>query len=202
MGFSVLAAATEAAMIFESEPWKNALLRDARTLRRFKAPTASPHRRISAIERAVFVSAFSMRKLWDAQKLSSSWRGRSLPCCHFALKGDIPNLLNWHRIEEFYSMDAPIRQRLSALDFCHAIIHTIIFIPSVEDAGGLGGLIFASDVGRRQRLTFVAIDDLITLLERAGNDYPSESRYTRTADGQFEAWLGGGDPKKRKVRRQ
>jgi hypothetical protein len=186
-------------VIFESGPWKNALLRDARTLRGFKKPTASPHRRIFSIERAVFVSALSMRKLWDARKFSSSWRDRSLPCSYFSLTGDIPDLLNWHRIEEAYDMDAPKAGQLSALDFCHAIVHTFIFMPSIDDGGGLDGLIFASDVGRRQRLTFVAIDALIKLLERTGNDYPSSANYTRTADGQFEVWLGVGNPKKPKA---
>lgn len=57
-------------MILESSPWKAALARDADLIARWALKPAS-ERRSFIVERKLFLSAYSMRKLSDDQKLST-----------------------------------------------------------------------------------------------------------------------------------
>jgi hypothetical protein len=91
-------------MIYESAPWKDKLLGAAKRLRELMLPTRTPLRRCFAIEQVFFLSAFGMRKLWEAHKLSSSWGQRLVSCRTFALRAQTPTVLSWHKIDEYYDL--------------------------------------------------------------------------------------------------
>ena len=66
-------------MIRESAPWKAELLRDADLIERWAKKTVASERRSALLERKVFVSAYAIRRLNEAVKISSRFREVTLP---------------------------------------------------------------------------------------------------------------------------
>jgi hypothetical protein len=95
-------------MIWESAPWKQQLVRDVGRIRRLAktklCPEEDNEREYLRIERLVFVTAYSMRKLWESNKLSTNWNDQKLSCIKYPIKGDVPDRLNWHKIDRHYDL--------------------------------------------------------------------------------------------------
>jgi hypothetical protein len=75
-------------MIWESGPWKDVLLADAGLLERWAVKTKVTSRRSLLIERKVFLAAYTIRKHWEAQKLSTSFRDLSFRCLTYLAISD------------------------------------------------------------------------------------------------------------------
>jgi hypothetical protein len=166
-------------MIAESKPWKDELLANARTLMRCTHSKRRSERRSLAVERAIFISAYIMRKLWEAEKLSSSWKDRKVRCTIHALKDQAPDFLNWHRIEEHYDLGASKSDWLTAIEFCHRLIHSYVFVECEARNKTVRGVFFASDQTKNRGLWFVKISDVVKLLQQTGRDYPASAEWVR-----------------------
>ncbi len=66
-------------MIWESYPWKEVLLKDADIIERW-CQRHLTQRGMALIERKIFVSAYAIRKLFEAEKLTTNLDGQSLRC--------------------------------------------------------------------------------------------------------------------------
>jgi hypothetical protein len=179
-------------MIYESGPWKDRLLRDAKRLRELMRATRTPLRRTFAIEQAFFRSAFSMRKLWEAHKLSSSWGQRSLSCRQYKLKATVPTIFSRHDIDELYDLDAAIKGTIKAPELCNLLVHSFIFVPDFKSNGALAGVYFASDRSRRNQLIWISARDYVSLLMHTGQNYPNRGTYKVNAGGQYDVWMDEG----------
>lgn len=80
-------------MIWESKRWKDELLANAKLLKQLEKKRRTEGRAFQ-FERAIFLSAYIMRKLWEARKLSSVWEKRELACILYPLRGRVPDLFN------------------------------------------------------------------------------------------------------------
>jgi hypothetical protein len=181
-------------MIWESKPWKDELLATARFLKRGHLKRRSA-RRDFEIERAVFTSAYVMRKLWQSGKLSTTWKKRSSKCIFFKTNGELVDQLNWHRIDEFYDLERPKNVSLSALELCNRLIHSFVFVPDEGPRRSIAGFFLASDQSRHHGLWYLELSELLALLTETGRDYPSSVhmvRHPKTDD--WVVWAGHGDP--------
>jgi hypothetical protein len=182
-------------MIWESHYWKDELLSNAKLLERLSRTKRRSEFVSFKIERAVFVSAFIIRKLWEAQKLSSSWQAVAVRCSAFKRKERVPDLMNWHQVERFYRLDSPKSERMTALELCNRIIHSFIFVENEKEDGALSGFFFASDHTKARGLWFVSWEELVRIFSEAGNNYPSRSHMVRHGEtGEWVVWSGHGDP--------
>jgi hypothetical protein len=182
-------------MIWESGPWKDELLANARVLEQYANSTRRSGRRSFRIERAVFLSAYVMRKLWESGKLSSSWQRRKVFCIFHPPKTRKPDRLSWHRIDEHYRLDISKSDSVTAIEFCHRLIHSYVFIEVEGPGKTVVGFFFASDQTKNRGLWFVALVDLLALLKETGRDYPSSSRMVRhPKTSEWVVWAGHGEP--------
>jgi hypothetical protein len=181
-------------MIWESKPWKDELLANARLLKSLQSKRRSGRRSL-AIERTVFLSAYIMRKLYEAGKLSTSWKASRIPCVLHPLKGSVPDLLNWHRIDEHFDFDVSKSDSLTAIEFCQRLIHSYVFLEVEGPKKTIAGFFFASDHTKRRGLWFAELKDMLRLLDETGRDYPSSSHMVRDPkSGDWKVWAGHGDP--------
>jgi hypothetical protein len=181
-------------MIWESKPWKDELLAAARFLKRCHLRRRSA-RRDFEIERAVFTSAYVMRKLWESGKLSSAWRKRSSKCVFYKANGRLVDRLNWHRIDEFYDLENSKNVSLSALDLCNRLVHSFVFVPDEGERRTIAGFFFASDQSRHEGLWYLQLAELLALLKETGRDYPSSAHMVRHPEtNDWIVWAGHGDP--------
>jgi hypothetical protein len=123
-------------MIWESGPWKQQLLRDAGKLRKLaqaKLNVDECERELVQFERLAFMTAYSMRKLWESRKLSTSWNAARLPCVRFPLKGETPDRLNWHHLDRHYDLSKGTRVSLKPEEYCDRMIHSFVFSPVIDD---------------------------------------------------------------------
>jgi hypothetical protein len=184
-------------MIWESGPWKQQLLRDAGKLRKLaqaKLNLDECERELVQFERLAFMTAYSMRKLWESGKLSMSWNAARLPCVRFPLKGEIPDRLNWHRLDRHYDLSKGTRVSLKPEEYCDRMIHSFVFSPVVDDNKSISSFYFTSDRMRKHALWMVAIGDICRLIQMTGKDYPSSAHYVRDNEDQWIIWFGHGDP--------
>jgi hypothetical protein len=181
-------------MIWESKPWKKELLTNARLLKRLQTERRSARREFE-LERTVFLSAYIMRKLWEAAKLSSVWGKRKIPCIFHRPKRRGADRLNWHRIDELYKLDFSQPDPQTSFEFCNRIIHSYIFVLVEGPGKTLAGFFFASDSTKHQGLWFVKFVDFLSLLTETARDYPSSIHMTRHPKTQeWIVWAGHGEP--------
>jgi hypothetical protein len=189
-------------MIYESGPWKERLLSDARKLAGFMQPTRTPLRRSYAIERSLFLAAFTMRKLWESNKLSRDWKERAIPCWRYKLMGDVPTILDRHDLAEFYDLKNRDRGKIEAPDLCNLLIHSFVFVLEFRSDGGLAGMFVASDRSRHGHLLRISARDLGKLLEKTGVNYPKSMTFVRNTKGQFDVEMGKSFRSPRRWRRE
>lgn len=185
-------------MIWESAPWKEQLVRDAARLRRIgkkRIDDDAGEKEFFQLERLVFLAAYTMRKLWEADKLSSNWNHQRLDCLRFPIKGDdIPDKLNWHHLDRHYDLEVSSEVRIKPEEFCDRIIHSFAFIPLIGDEEKIAAFYFTSDTMRRHAVWLIALEAVADLMTSTGKDYPSSGHWVRRADGQLDTWSGHGEP--------
>jgi hypothetical protein len=185
-------------MIWESAPWKQQLVRDAACLRRLgnsRLDADDCDKEVFQLERQVFIAAYTMRKLWEAEKLSSNWNHQRLACQRFPIKGqDIPDRLNWHDIDRYYDLGASSNVKMKPEEFCGRIIHSFVFVPCIGGDDTINAFYFTSDTMRRHALWLIGLADVADLMTATGKDYPSSGHWVRRANGQLDTWSGHGEP--------
>lgn len=183
-------------MIHESAPWKDQLLTDADLIERWASKPKVTSRRSVLIEKKVFVSAYVMRKLFEAEKLSSNLDGHNVKAERFDL---LPghNLTWWkkHSFEKVFDLTKPEPRPVAARDLLDTIIHSKVFSECVYDIDDLrvSGFFVTSDK-RDAHIWLVPMGSYISLMRLIGNDYPSVSRIVfEDADAHY-SWRGHGEP--------
>lgn len=181
-------------MIWESHPWRDELCTVADRLEQWSRRLDWDDERVAfEIERDVMVSAYAIRKLAEARKLADSTAATRLEVDAFPLIERVPDLMSWHRLDEFYDFANQRSVSLTMLDLCNQIIHSFVF---AREAGvgdddqsrsrGLAGILVASDRARTGQLYRIDVNSLIRLLRLVGNEEVVGSRMVRDAAGQWQ----------------
>jgi len=165
-------------LISESYYWKESLLDCANNLERYSKLKDIKPKDLVEIEKDIFISFYSIRKLMDTPKISDST---------IELKINLnwsPNLknvtmLNSHNMHELYDLN-DIRVETKNLRFlCNQFVHSYIFEVVIEDGVGLSCCYFTSDRDKNKKIFFITVEVLVHILNLVGNDYPSKLKITR-----------------------
>lgn len=181
-------------MIWESAPWKDQLAKDAILIDRWAKRTKNSARRGHLLEKKIFITAYALRRLIEADKISSSFGERAFTCMSFPRLSDKMTVTNNHRIDKLYSFENGERRTLLLPDLLNMIIHSLAFSFSIEDAGEVSGFLIASD--RKQKcLWLVSLADFCRVMSDASADYPTNvvRVYDDETDNWF-TWTGHGEP--------
>ena len=82
-----------------------------------------------AYEKAIFTSAYIVRKLFEASKLSYKLKEISCPIKKYPNIKHV-NLFNWHNIDQVFDLNNPAKHSLNIKKLCNYLIHSFIFILS------------------------------------------------------------------------
>ena len=182
-------------MIWESSPWKNRLLSDADLLERWAAKKSITERRSFLLEQKIFISAYSIRKLMEAEKVSSYFSDRSERCQRFNALSDHITKLNNHKLDELYDMSEPVSVTIPTKRLIDMIIHSFVFAEAVHGDMTIEGFYVTSDQTRYDALWLINLERFIQLMREVGKDYPSIGLRILDIDkNDWFVWQGNGEP--------
>ena len=178
----------EQGMIYESYVWKKELKRELNNFRKLVAKMdLSGERGIPDIlnlkvEKFFFVSAFIIRKLNEAKKLSDELNELTIPVVQYGrLNTDYGiNVRNNQIIERFYDLENGNGASLSVTVLCNMLIHSFVFKVIVTNSGEketIVGILVNSDYSKDKALYYLKLDDFYKLLEETINDDILTSSY-------------------------
>lgn len=173
-------------MIWDSKPWKSGLMRDALALASFEIAEGNDEAGAN-FEKIIFVSALAIRKLLEAQKLTSVTACADVKCCKLPLKSkSVPNLLDWHRIHDFYDGARLESGTVTLKFFVNQIMHSFVFGPFTEEGNDkVGGFFVASDKDRTRFLYRYDISEVVRVMRLIALDDVKSMRWTRDLDGNL-----------------
>ena len=173
-------------MIWESSDWKEPLLKTATWLRRLRLGPGTRHQTFARIEREVFISFYSVRKLMDTYKISDNTKRLKCELKWYPNRAPV-NFLNWHKIDQLFDLTAE-RTEMRTLKFiCNIFVHSYIFLPSEEESGRISGFFVTSDRDKNKKVYWLSLDSLCKICRAVGRDYPQNlQRKVDPKTGQFD----------------
>lgn len=158
-------------MIWDSVPWKNDLARFAKALDKRKAQLRWTQVSSARLEQEFFFSAFAIRKLIEAKKLSDEVLKVTIKANEHKPVGRLVDLMNWHKIDKLYDLERHTTRHFLLEAYCNQIIHSFIFIPVLqENAEGLMGIYVSSDREKGKGLFYFDLEDIKKMLEYVASD--------------------------------
>lgn len=187
-------------MVYESYPWKQDLMRRKRLIQKYntaKRFDLDYDATYTVIEKAIFYSAFIIRKLIDCRgKLSDDADNYSIHVKSIKPLKRVDNLHRWPE-EDSHDWENEKNQTVAGKDVCNWLIHSYIFFVVFEENGPIVDFCVSSDYDRNKILykisiadwmdyiEFIASDDIVSLsfhYDEKTNDY----RYTRKERGKVK----------------
>ena len=161
-------------MVYESNPWKQDLLRRKRLILEYNRAdllSEDNDKAYTVIEKAVFYSAFIIRKLIDCKVKVSD----EVDAYKFTLKGLHPkeNIDLMHRWpdERTYDWAHETTYIKSGTDICNWLIHSYVFFFVFDDNNRIDSFCVSSDYDRNELLYRVELKDWIAYMDFVGSDY-------------------------------
>ena len=177
-------------MISESYYWKESLLDCANRLENYAKSKDINSKDLVEIEKDIFISFYSIRKLMDTIKIKDSTRELKVNLGWSSNMKKV-TMLNSHTINALYNLD-DVRNETKNLRFlCNQFVHSYIFEVLIEDGVGLSCFYFTSDRDKNKKIFVITVKEVINILTLVGNDCPSEMKSTRdskTGDFFTEVW--------------
>ncbi len=172
-------------MIWESWPLKRDLMRRANSLRRRKGQRRWSDTSCATVEQDIFISAYGIRKLIDAGKISDEVESSSLRASTHQPSGRAVDIMNWNKIDKLYDLSSNGETNTSLREFCNQVIHSFVFLLCFDEKnGGLSGLFVASDREKERRLLYFNIDLVIEAIARVAEDDIVTAHLAREAIGK------------------
>jgi hypothetical protein len=167
-----------ALMIWDAKPWIEAVRRDLAQVQRLaQEARASARARYEydnteidvAVERFVFLTAYTVRKLREAGKLPDALaRSRYIVYRYARIAGSTPlTPSNWSQLDHFYDLRNGHLEVMPLRDVCNRLIHSYVFMAGpVEDDCPTSGFFFNSDRTRARSVWRMDWSDFTQLLSR------------------------------------
>jgi hypothetical protein len=169
-------------MIFSSYPWKRELARDADIIRRWAARKTESEYREFLIEKKVLLSTYAIRKLFDAEKLSTKLKKFQVNCIGYKSKDSNIDRNNKYDIERFFDLSKKSHYTVLLDKFCDEVVHSYVFVFCCDEDLRIDGIFLCSDHNKSVRLLYVPIKQIITLLMAVSEDEVVESHWVRDAE--------------------
>jgi hypothetical protein len=181
-------------MIWESQPWRDELARIADRFESWRESYDLDDEQVAfEQERDAFLSAFIVRKLIEARKLSNSLLAATVTTDAFPLIDRAPDHMNWHRLGEFYDWERVVSTTLNLEQLCNQLIHSFVFVVETSEdqddtpgtPAGLRALLVSSDRQRHKALLRIDISDFIDVLRRVAVEEVVSVRMVRDKSGNW-----------------
>lgn len=158
-------------MISDSIPWRDELLKVADRLERKSLQTRWTERSSFIVERDIMTSAYAIRRLLEAGKVSRTTYATAVPVLSHTARGVRPDMWNRHKLEELYDLDAPRKAQLSLRKYCNQLIHSYVWgINADEHSGFFNGVFAASEKDCRDQVFFVPVKSMVDVCRRIGGE--------------------------------
>jgi hypothetical protein len=174
-------------MIFESSYWRDHLFKQARFLHDKQSQRKWTESSFSRLERELMIGFYSVRKLAEAQKISSALYKQPVKLLSYRSTGRSVEHLNWHKLDELYQLSSAdsIEKPLSFVT--NQIIHSFVFMPIFNSRRGVELIAFNSDQSKGKNLFAIKLSVVAKLFAKVAGGYIGETQYARlTADGELE----------------
>jgi len=84
---------------------------------------------------------------------------------------------------------------MGARAFCDLVVHSFIFMESLNDDRTIGGFFITSDKTKARGIWQFNLDTVLGLIERTAEDWPAVSLAVRNPEtGETEIWTGNSEP--------
>ena len=132
------------------------------------------------IEKAMFLSAYIVRKLIENKKVADSIAEHQVDCHSSRYVGPHPIRIFGADIERDFDHKRKSKQKISLQKLCHELVHAKIFNNGTtrEDLV-LQGFWVCSDLNQDKRILFVDFSDWTFALRKVSENYPHSIRTVR-----------------------
>ena len=161
-------------MIYESHPWKQDLLRRRRLIQKYNRAELlgeDDDHAYTVIEKAIFYSAFIIRKLIDCKGKVSD----EVDKYKFHLKGVRPikeiDLMHRWLDNDTHNWECEETYTKPGADICNWLIHSYVFFLSYDETGVIDGFYVSSDYDRNKVLYRIELKDWLAYMDFVGKDY-------------------------------
>jgi len=172
-------------LIWESQYWKEPLLKSASYLRRVRFSERTTERTFVRIEKELFLGFYTIRKLLDTFKVSDSTKEMAFILTYHPSIRQV-DYLNWHHIDDNCDLCIHKTETRDIRFLCNQFVHSYVFLISESD-GRIDGFFLASDLDKQSKCYFIDIEQVIKAFRIVGKDYPSQTHMQRDENGQ---WVG------------
>ena len=170
-------------MIQDSYPWKQELKKTAKWLKALRLSDGPEEKKLLRLEKALFFSAYAIRKLKEANKLTDCATARRLKLEAYPVLEQV-TLINCWKWPEVCDQNASVYRDMSILELCHQLVHSFVFSPVFDEKGALHSVVVASDRQRRDVLLCVTLTQLLDVLESVASDVVRHIDYRRDDAGK------------------
>lgn len=163
-------------MVYESGYWKDDLRSYATELRNISTSTTlDDDYRDYRLEKALLFSAFTVRLLLDANKLSDSFDSRNLKVDYYSAKRGAQESispLNKRFIDErYFDLAKSTSSSISIRQLTNQLIHSaVVLMFSYDDTNRVIGFFVASDKDYEKRLCYCSLKEWINVVEAVADD--------------------------------
>lgn len=163
-------------MVYESCYWKGDLRSYATELRNISTcTTLDDEYRDYRLEKALLLSAFTVRLLLDANKLSDSFDSRNLKVDYYSAKRCVQESispLNKRFIDErYFDLAKSTSSSISIRQLTNQLIHSaVVLMFSYDDTNRALGFFVVSDKDYEKRLCYCSIKEWISMVEAVADD--------------------------------
>ena len=161
-------------MIYESYPWKQDLLRRKRLFLKYNTAehfAKNEDSTYTVLEKAIFYSAFIIRKLIDCPgKMSDEADQYVLHIEKYRPLKEVDILHRWPD-ENTHDWDHPQNVTVKGKDICNWLIHSYMFFFSFNEERTIEGFFVTSDFDRNKTLYYISITDWLEYMTFIANDY-------------------------------
>lgn len=158
--------------MIESGYWKEDLLDYAKSFKPTSNPSRWSEKLLVNFEKDVTISFFMIRKLIETTKLSSKTTKYKAKIYRYPCIDKVNNR-NFSSIERLYDFDKEECTSKNVIFICNQLIHGGAMFAYREKDRNWGGLYTCSDFERQKYVYRIPLNEIITILKIAGNDYPN-----------------------------
>lgn len=158
-------------MISDAIPWRDELLRVADRLEKKAGQKGWTERSGFLVERDVMTSAYAIRRLLEANRVSRTTSAAHVPVTSHAPTGTRVDMYNRHEIWEHYDLEVGTKAQLGLRKYCNQLIHSFVWsISGDEDTGLFNGVFAASEKDCVAQLYFIPVGSMVDVCRNVGSE--------------------------------
>ena len=172
-------------MIWESGPWRDELRSYGNRLGQLMRDGISTNEDEWALEQAVMIGAFIVRKLIETpMKVPDSIVEQRFDLAgYLASSGSLIQPMNWHHLEQHFDFSKASARTVDTTELCNQIIHSFVFAMHFEDDPQVvTGVLVSSDRKKADFLYVVPISSIRQLFSDVAENPATSISYEVDGD--------------------